>query len=406
MPDTYTYKVRDTTGKIVQGVLEADSQGLVVNKLRQMGYVPLAVDKKGSAGLKTEIKIPGLSDRVKQKEIAVFCRQFATMVNSGLTLLRSLSILTEQTENATLAKVLNQVRQEVEAGSSLSMALGRHPKVFNRLFVAMVRSGETSGGLDQVLLELAATIEKSVELRRKVISAMTYPVAVLCLVLVILTAMLVFVVPQFKTIFASLGGKLPTPTLILIDVSNTVVSFAPVVVVVLVAGVFGFRWWINTPAGRALWDRFKLRVPLLGNLVRKTSLARFSRTLASLLSAGVPILESLEITKASVGNTVVANAISDMQEGVRGGEALARRLPNHPVYPPMVYQMLAVGEETGAVDTMLNKVAEFFEQEVEAIVAALTSLLEPLLIVVLGSTVGAMVISLYLPMFNVIKLIK
>ncbi|MGH9302152.1 MAG: type II secretion system F family protein, partial [Acidimicrobiales bacterium] len=167
-----------------------------------------------------------------------------------------------------------------------------------------------------------------------------------------------------------------------------------------------FRWWINTPPGRAVWDRFKLRVPLLGNLVRKTALARFSRTLASLLSSGVPILESLEITKASVGNTVVANAISDMQVGVRGGESLAKRLPNHPVYPPMVYQMLAVGEETGAIDTMLNKVAEFFEQEIEAVVAALTSLLEPLLIVVLGGTVGAMVISLYLPMFNVIKLIK
>ncbi|MGH9306939.1 MAG: type II secretion system F family protein [Acidimicrobiales bacterium] len=406
MPDTYTYKVRDSTGKVVQGALDAESQGLVVNKLRQMGYVPLAVDKQSGPGLKTEIKIPGISDRVKQKEVAVFCRQFATMVNSGLTLLRSLSILAEQTENAGLARVLNQVRQEVESGSSLSMAMGRHPKIFNRLFVAMVRSGETSGALDQVLLELASTIEKAVELRRKIVSAMTYPVAVLCLVLVILTAMLVFVVPQFKSIFASLGGKLPTPTLILIDVSNVLVKFAPFVLVAVVVGAVTFRWWINTPPGRAVWDRFKLRVPLLGNLVRKTALARFSRTLASLLSSGVPILESLEITKASVGNTVVANAISDMQVGVRGGESLAKRLPNHPVYPPMVYQMLAVGEETGAIDTMLNKVAEFFEQEIEAVVAALTSLLEPLLIVVLGGTVGAMVISLYLPMFNVIKLIK
>ena len=405
MSDTYTYKVRDKQGKILQGTLDADSTTLVANKLRQMGYVPIAIDKKGGAGFSTELKLPG-SGRPKIKDIAVFSRQFAVMIDSGLSLLRALYVLEDQTENKALARVIGEVRQDVEKGASLSQALGRHPKVFSRLYISMVRAGETGGQLDRVLVQLADTIEKQVELRQKIKSAMTYPVAVLALVILILIAMLIFIVPTFKTLYDDLGGTLPLPTRILLLVSSVMVKALPIVILATVGFVFGFKRWIESTKGRVLWDRFKLRVPVFGKLVRLIALTRFSKTLASLLHAGVPILESLEITSDTVGNTVVATAVKDVQEGVKQGEPIAKRLENHAVFPPMVVQMLAVGEETGAVDTMLEKVGEFYEREVEATVEALTSLLEPLLICVLGGAVGSMVVSLYMPMFNIIKLIK
>ena len=405
MSDTYTYKVRDKQGKILQGSLDADSTTLVANKLRQMGYVPLAIDKKATGGMKTEIKLPG-AGKPKLKDIAVFSRQFAVMIDSGLSLLRALYILEDQTENEVLAKILGEVRQDVEKGTSLSQALGRHPKTFNRLYVSMVRSGETGGNLDQVLVQLADTIEKQVELRQKVKSAMTYPVAVLCLVVLILIAMLIFIVPTFKGLYDDLGGTLPLPTRILLLISSLMVKLLPIFILTIAGSIWAFKRWIQSEKGRAIWDSFKLRVPVFGKLVRLIALTRFSKTLAALLRSGVPILESLEITSDTVGNTVVARAVKDVQEGVKQGEPIAKRLENHDVFPPMVVQMLAVGEETGAVDTMLEKVGDFYEREVEATVDALTSLLEPLLIVVLGGTVGGMVISLYMPMFNIIKLVK
>ena len=405
MSDTYTYKVRDKQGKILQGSLDADSTTLVANKLRQMGYVPLAIDKKDTGGLKTELKLPG-AGKPKIKDIAVFSRQFAVMIDSGLSLLRALYILEDQTENKVLGGIVGEVRQDVEKGTSLSQALARHPKTFNRLYISMVRSGETGGNLDSVLVQLADTIEKQVELRQKIKSAMTYPVAVLCLVILILTAMLVFIVPTFKSLYDDLGGTLPLPTRILLLVSSLMVKLLPLVVLAVAGAIYAFKRWIEGEKGRAVWDRFKLRVPVFGKLVRLIALTRFSKTLAALLRSGVPILESLEITADTVGNTVVAKAVKDVQEGVKQGEPVAKRLESHPVFPPMVVQMLAVGEETGAVDTMLEKVGDFYEREVEATVDALTSLLEPLLIVVLGGAVGSMVISLYMPMFNIIKLIK
>jgi len=407
MPDTYLYKVRDRQGKVLEGSLEADSTTLVANRLRQMGYVPLAIDKKASGALQRELSIPGLgANRIKMKDLAVFNRQFATMINSGLSLLRSLNILAEQTESKALANIINEVRQDVERGSSLSQAMARHPKAFNRLYIAMVRAGETGGVLDQTLLQLADTLEKQVELKHKIKSAMTYPIAVLALVLLIVTAMLLFIVPMFKGLYNDLGGTLPLPTRVLLAVSSIMVKAFPVVLILMAAAVFGFKRWIQTDKGRAIFDAFKLKVPVFGKLVHKTALTRFSRTLASLLRSGVPILESLEITSDTVGNTVAARAVLDVQEGVKQGEPIARRMEQHKIFPPMVTQMLAVGEETGAVDTMLDKMGEFYEQEVEATVAALTSLLEPALIVVLGGAVGSMVISLYMPMFNIIKLIK
>ncbi len=406
MASTFQYKVRDGEGRILQGSLEADNHELVVNKLRQMGYTPINVERYEVSALKKDLTIPGFGSRVGLKDVAVFSRQFATMINSGLSLLRALNILGEQTENPALAKILTQVRMDVEKGTSLSSALARHPKAFNRLYIAMVRAGEIGGMLDKVLLQLASTIEKQVELRRKIVSAMTYPVAVLILVLLIVTAMLIFVVPTFEGLYADLDSPLPGPTKLLLSVSSFVTKFAPVIILAEVAGVFMFKRWIASDGGRAIWDAFKLKVPIFGKLVRKTALTRFSRTLASLLSAGVPILEALEITAETVGNAVVAKAVREVQVGVRQGESMARPLGQHPVFPPMVVQMLAVGEETGAVDTMLEKVADFYDQEIEALVDALTSLLEPLLIVVLGGVVGGMVVSLYMPMFNIINLIE
>jgi type IV pilus assembly protein PilC len=405
MPATFAYKVRDREGRLVEGSLEADSSELVVNKLRQMGYVPVAIERTDGVGLKKDIKLP-FGGKASQKDVAVFSRQFATMINAGLSLIRALHILEEQTENEKLRETARAVRTDVERGSSLAQALGRHPKVFSRLYVAMVKAGEAGGVLDSVLLNLAATIEKQVELKRKIKSAMTYPVAVFVIVIIIVSAMLMFVVPMFEELYSELGGTLPLPTRILLAASAFVTGFFPFILVGLCIAVWLLRRWIATDKGRAVWDAMKLKLPVFGKLVHKTAITRFCRTLSVLLRSGVPVLESLEITSETVGNTVVATAVKDTQEAVKGGESMASPLTKHAVFPPMVVQMLAVGEETGAVDDMLDRVADFYDQEIEATVDALTSLLEPLLIVVMGSTVGGMVISLYMPMFNIINLIQ
>ena len=406
MPTTFAYKVRDQGGNIVEGSLEADDASLVAGKLRQLGYTPIAIEQKSSKSLSSEISIPGFSGRIKLKDTAVFSRQFATMINSGLSLIRALAILAEQTENPQLAKVAGDVRLDVERGSSLSAALTKHPKVFNHLYIAMVKSGEAGGVLDAVLTRLANTIEKQVELRRKIKSAMTYPIVVLVICSVIATAMLLLIVPQFKAIYADLGGTLPLPTRILISVSDLLKKFFPIFIVLGGVGAWAFRRWIKTDQGRPKWDAFKLRVPVGGTLVRKAGLARFSRTLAALTRSGVGILEALDIVAETSGNEVISVAVRETQGAVKRGDTLSRPLSQHEVFPPMVVQMIAVGEETGALDEMLDKIADFYDQEVSATVDALTSLIEPLLICLMGVIVGGMIISLYLPMFNIIKLIK
>ncbi len=404
MPDTYNYKVRDRGGKVVSGDLVADSEALAVARLRDMGLVPVSVEKQKSGGMKMEITLrPG---HVKRKELAVVARQFATMVNSGLPILRSLAILGDQTESKELAKVLTQVRAEVEQGNSLSGAMVKFPKAFNDLFIAMVKAGETGGVLDTVLLKLADNIEKDVSLRRRIKSAMTYPVVVVCMVSLIMAAMLLFVVPQFKDIYKQLGGKLPLPTLVLIGVSDAMKHYWYMVIGAIIGGYFGLKRYRKTEGGRVRTDKLMLRIPVFGPLFHKTALSRFSSTLAMLLSAGVPILQALDIVTETVNNRVLSAAVADVQDSVREGESIAKPLARHPVFPPMVVQMLAVGEETGGVDTMLTKVAEFYDDEVTATVDALTSLIEPLLIAFVGAGVGAAVIALYMPMFNVINLIK
>lgn len=406
MPTTYAYKVRNPEGKVLNGTLEAESTTLVANKLREMGYTPISIDQKAALDLKGDINIPGLSNRVKLKELAMFCRQFATMINAGLTLLRSLSILATQTESRFFAKVINELRADVEQGLSLSQALAKHPKHFSNLFVAMVRAGETSGSLDQTLLKLASTLESQVALRGKIRSAMAYPVAVLGLVILIMAAMLLFIVPIFAKMYTSLNGTLPLPTRIVIAASHFAVTFLPFVIVGGIIGIVLLRRWIRTPQGRNAKDIALLRIPVFGKLVMKTAMSRFSSTFSTLLRSGVPLLEALEITKETVNNTVVARGLEAVAEGAKQGEPLTHRLGEHPVFPTMVVQMMAVGEETGALDDLLSRIAIFFEEEVAATVDALTSLLEPLMIVVLGGAVGTMVISLYMPMFNIIKLIK
>jgi type IV pilus assembly protein PilC len=398
--------VRDKAGRLLEGSLEADNTTLVANKLREMGYFPIAIDAQESSALRRELHIPGLGGRIKQRDIAVFSRQFATMVNAGLSLLRALQILGDQTENPALAAALTAVRSDVESGQSLSQAMARHPKIFSRLFVSMVRAGETGGVLDVVLLQLADTVEKQAALRSKIRSALTYPAAVFFLVMCITTGMLLFVVPMFKSLYKQLGGTLPFITQQLINISSAFAKGFPVVVVALFLAVVGVRRWRGTPAGALTWDRMKLRVPIFGRLFHKTALTRFSRTLAVLLHSGVPILESLEIAADTVGNTVVALAVKDVQTAVKQGDNMARPLGNHKVFPPMVVQMMAVGEETGALDHMLTKIGDFYDQEVESLVDSLTSLLEPILVMFLGATVGTMVVALYLPMFNIIKLVK
>jgi type IV pilus assembly protein PilC len=404
MPDTYTYKARDRSGALLNGSLMADSESLVLQRLREMGFTPLDVTKeKQKVG---QIKISFRPGHVKLKELSVFCRQFATMVNSGLPILRSLAILADQTESEELAKVVTQVRIDVEQGSSLSMAMAKHPKAFNDLFIAMVKSGETGGVLDDVLLRLADTIETEVKLRGKIKSAMTYPIAVVCLVTLIMAAMLLFVVPQFKSIFAQLGGTLPLPTRVLLLLSDGMKKFWYLAIAGGVGASFLFKRYKKTEAGRAQVDAIKLKTPVFGPLFHKTALARFSSTLGMLLKSGVPILQALDIVADTVNNKVISKAVADTQASVREGESIAKPLSRHPVFPSMVVQMLSVGEETGQIDTMLAKVADFYNDEVEAQVDALTSLIEPLLIAVIGGVVGAAVIALYMPMFNIIKLIK
>jgi type IV pilus assembly protein PilC len=404
MPDTYTYRVRDRRGALLAGELQADSQDLVLSRLREQGLIPLEIKVK-SQGVRREITFL-TRKKVKLKDLSVFSRQFATMINSGLPLLRSLAILEQQTEAKELAKVIGQMRLDVEQGTALSTAMAKHPHAFGRLYVAMCRAGETGGVLDSVLLRLADTLEREVELRRKIKSAMAYPVVVMIVVVLILSAMLLFVVPTFKNLFASLGGTLPLPTRLLLAASEGFKKYFLFVFLAVGAMIFAFRRWKKTDRGRYAVDRLKLKLPIFGQLFQKTALSRFARTLGALSRSGVPLLQSLDIVAETVENGVMANAVRDVQTSVKEGESLAEPLSRHEIFPPMVVQMLAVGEETGALDTMLEKVSDFYDDEITATVDALTALIEPLLIVVVGGTVGLIVISLYLPMFRLIDLIK
>ena len=403
---TYEYRARDKSGAVHAGKMEGDSTRAVAGALREKGYIPLSIDEKKSTALQKELQIPGFKKKVKVKDVAIFSRQLATMVNSGLTLIRALTILDEQTENALLKEVLGDVRARVEQGSSLSAAFEAHPDVFNHLYVSMVRAGEVSGALDETLVRLADTLEAAVRLRSKVKSAMAYPIVVLGLIVLIVTGMLAFVVPIFEGMYQELGGSLPFPTQLLINVSTILTSLWWLFAIALVGSIFGFKRWKTTDSGKAAWDRFKVRLPIFGKVVQKVSISRFARTFSVLSRTGVPVLQALDIVSATSGNWLVSEATRDIQASVKRGDSLVAPLHEHDIFPPMVTHMMAVGEETGAIDTMLEKVADFYDSEVDDTVNALTSLIEPLLIVVMGVAVGGILIALYLPMFNIANLIQ
>jgi type IV pilus assembly protein PilC len=407
MAATFSYKVRDKQGQIRSGQVQGQSQSLVVKSLREKGLTPISVEEQKSSALQMEIKIPGFSDRVKAKEVVLFSRQFATMVNSGLSLIRALAVLVDQTESSSLAEVIRQVRSDVEKGTSLSQAMEKHPKVFGELYVAMIKAGEVGGVLDETLERLADMLEANLNLRSKIKSAMAYPIVVGVLIMFVTTAMIVFVVPIFADMYEEMGGgaSLPAPTLVLVALSNIMTSYWWALILGTVGLVIGFRRWKRTESGRYLWDTAKLKIPVFGKLAHKTSLSRFARTFAVLSRTGVPILQAIDIVSATSGNRKMSKALEDVKASVRDGESLAEPLSRHDIFPPMVVQMMTVGEETGALDEMLGKVSDFYNREVDDMVSALTSLIEPLLIVVMGITVGGILIALYLPIFNLAAIV-
>ena len=402
----FEYSVRDSQGAIKKGSIEASSEAAVANRLREMKLAPITIDEVKTGGLKTEIKIPGFSDRISLKDISIMSRQLATMISSGLSLLRSLTILAEQTENPALSRVVMDVRSDIEGGRSLSAALGRHPTVFPPLMINMVRAGEVGGFLDSVLGSVAANFESEVRLRGKIKSAMAYPTVVFAIAILAVVGMLLFIVPTFQKMFATLGGQLPFLTRVLVGMSNGLkVGIIPLILLSIL-GVYLWKSNKRKLGVRQFVEPLYLKAPVFGGLVQKVALARFTRNLGAMLRAGVPILQSLDIVGEASGNIVVENATRAVRESVRSGNSLAKPLAAHPVFPPMAVQMMAVGEDTGALDQMLDKIADFYDQEVESTTDALTSLIEPLMIAVLGGIIGFMVIGLYMPIFSVFNLIK
>lgn len=402
----FEYSFRDAQGNIQKGAIEASSEAAVANRLREMKLAPISIDEVKTSGLQTEIKIPGFSDRVSLKDIAIMSRQLATMISSGLSLLRSLTILAEQTENQALARVIADVRGDIEGGRSLSAALARHPKVFPPLMINMVRAGEVGGFLDSVLSSVAANFESEVRLRGKIKSAMAYPVVVFAIAILAVIGMLWFIVPTFENMFATLGGELPLLTRILVGMSASLkVGLLPLVVLIIV-GIYLWNANKRKMGFRQRVEPLYLKAPVFGGLVQKVALARFTRNLGAMLRAGVPILQSLDIVGEASGNIVIENATRAVRESVRSGNSLAKPLAQHSIFPPMAVQMMAVGEDTGALDQMLDKIADFYDQEVESTTEALTSLIEPLMIAVLGGIIGFMVIGLYMPIFSVFELVE
>jgi type IV pilus assembly protein PilC len=394
----------DKQGEIVQDKTEGSGEMAVVHELRQQGL--LVIDVKEQSVAQKDILAPFKGIRLG--DLVVFSRQLATLINAGLPIVRALYVLSEQTNNPKLKDVVVAVRKDVEAGLSLSEALEKHPKVFSRLYTEMVKAGEIGGILDGVLLRLADQLERDQDLRRKIRSALTYPVVVLILAILAASFMLIFIVPVFAKMFQDLGGTLPLPTRICMAISDILTSVWGVFVYAGMAlAVVMFLRWKKSESGRKVWGRAVLRIPFkIGDVVKKATLARFSRTLATLSAAGVPILQSIEITATSSGNWVVEKALLESRDAVREGIPIYKPLETEPVFPPMVTRMIAVGEETGDIDGMLTKIAEFYESEVDAAVKALTSIIEPLMIVVVGSIVGAIVISMYLPMFKIFELVE
>jgi type IV pilus assembly protein PilC len=402
---TFDYAVRDQAGAPVRGRLVAPDEQSLVRQLRSMGYVPTEVKEVGK-GFNRDIQIAGLGEKVTLKDLAVMCRQLATMVSAGLPLLKALSTLVDQTEKRPMKEALTKVAREIQSGASLSGAMAKQPKIFPALLVNLTKAGETSGFLDRALLRVASTYENEVALRSKIKAAMMYPIVVLILCVVSAAAMLIFIVPVFEKMCTSLGGKLPLPTHILVVLSDQMKWLAPLGIAAGIGGRIVWKRIKDKPPVRLVADRWKLKIPVFGKLFSKVAISRFTRNFGTMLGAGVPALGALDVVADVTGNAVLTNAIRDVQAGVRQGHSIGERMSQHDIFPAMVVNMVQVGEDSGQMETMLDKVADFYDDEVENMTEGLTAMLEPLLIVVLASVVGSMIIALYMPMFSIFNNIK
>jgi type IV pilus assembly protein PilC len=400
---TYLFKAIDLTGGKARGEVEADSKQAVADQLKQRGLIVLDIADKHSS---RQIEL-GFTKSVKASELAVFSRQLSTMISSGMSILRSLYVLEEQTESKFLKETIVAVRKDVEAGLSLSDSMARHPKVFNPLFVAMTQAGEMGGVLEDALMRVADQLQKDAGLRRQIKSAMVYPTMVIVFAVGVMMALVAFLVPVFQGVFKQFGGELPKLTQVSVFMSEAVTGYWWLIFGSTAALLVAFLKWKKSSWGRPQWDHFRLRVPMkIGTIVQQVAVARWSRTLASLTSAGVPLLQALDITGRTGGNVAIEEAMDGVISSVKRGGTIAAPLAQAPIFPPMVTHMVGVGEETGALDAMLDRVAEFYEEQVEASVKALTSILEPIMIIVIGGIVGFIVISMYLPLFTVYNQIK
>ncbi len=396
----FVYTGRTRGGQSITGEMEAATREAVVAKLRSQQIIATNVRAKPR-----EITIPGFGGGVTEKEIVVFTRQFATMIDAGLPLVQCLEILAAQQENKVFKKTLTEIRQSVEGGLTFAAALKQHPKVFSSLYANMVEAGEAGGILDTILNRLAVYMEKAMALKKKVKSAMIYPTTIVSVALVVVIFLLVFVIPTFKSMFEGFGAALPLPTQIVLDLSRIVRTYFLAGIGAIVGLIVAFRLWYRTAAGKLAVDTFLLKTPVFGILIRKVAVAKFTRTLGTLISSGVAILDGLEITARTAGNKVVEGAILRTRASIAEGKTIAEPLKASGVFPPMVVQMIAVGEQTGALDAMLGKIADFYDEEVDTAVGNLTSLLEPMLMVFLGVVIGGVVIAMYLPIFKLVTVV-
>jgi len=393
----FMWEGRTRVGGTMTGEIEAPNEAFVIAQLRRQQIVPVKIKNKPR---EFGLRIPGRKGKVSRRDLAIFTRQFATMIDAGLPLVQCLDILGMQQENQAFKQVILKVKEDVESGSTFADALEKHPKVFDELFVNLVSAGEVGGILDTILSRLAAYIEKAMKLAKQVKSAMVYPSTLLAVALIVTTVLLLYVIPIFGQMFQDFGAALPAPTLIVLAISAYTRKYFLLGLVLIIVLVLAFRWYYKQEGGRRRIDRFLLRVPIFGDLLRKIAVARFSRTLGTMVSSGVPILESMEIVAKSAGNKIIEEAIVKARASISEGKTISEPLAESKVFPIMVTQMVSVGEATGALDTMLNKIADFYDDEVDAAVGALTSLLEPMLMIFLGVVIGGLVIAMYLPIFK------
>ncbi len=398
----FAYSGRTRTGQTINGEMEAPNREAVVAQLRRQQVMATAVTPKARD---IELKIPGFGAKIGDRDLAVVTRQLATMIDAGLPLVQCLDILAQQQEKKVFQKALHDIRTAVEGGSTFSASLKRHPKIFSTLYTNMVEAGEAGGILDTILNRLAAYIEKAMALKKRIKTAMFYPSTIVSVAVVVVIFLLIYVIPTFEQLFEGFGATLPLPTVIVLEASRIVRAYVLVLLAGLVAGVVGLRFYYRTPGGKMAIDRLLLRLPVFGPLIRKVAVAKFTRTLGTLVSSGVSILEGLDITARTAGNKVVEEAVLKARTTIAQGKTIAEPLQASGVFPVMVVQMIAVGEQTGALDRMLNKIADFYDEEVDVAVAGLTSLLEPLLVIFLGVIIGGVVIAMYLPIFKLISVV-